>query len=380
MLDFSWFKQAWNNLFSADGGAIVRGNPTETEIGASPHSGLSDAFTDSPTLLAASYIRTGEMARAVLRVVDEDGEEVDGAQNPVARFFLENDQFALIESTAHDYYIWGRAYWLIDRGGYDLEGGGIRGITSIRRLEPTQVSRLYGGWGQPPDYMYRGERIEDDAIIPFERYDGTSAGDRLRRYLELEVNTLMNRAVDSRYKKPKFVYGGGAAYSAGSERDMAADVRAMETRLASTSNRPVVLATKRDTTLEYFNIPQDDEMAQVRELVIQAVAADSGVPAQFLSSEQAFTRWNVVRDARRTLWESHLSRELERMAAVLTNKLLRGTNLRMRFDVSKIEVLGDSRETQASVNQSVVSTASQLKALLEWSDEEVRDWLETRLQ
>ena len=360
-----------NTLFA------LRGQPVETAVSpASSHSGLSDAYVQSPTLLAAAYIRASEVARAKMVVVNMDGEPVES--HAVATFLSGVDTNLLIESTAHDFYIWGRAYWRVDYGGYDLSAGGARRIESITRLEPRQISRVYSGFGEPPVYMYRGAPIPDDEIVPFERYDGTGAIYRLGRYLEIERNTLTNRAVDSRYKKPKFAYTSGT-YGSGSATDMAKDVKALTTLLGNTDDRPIVLPIRPNSELAYVGIPLDEEFRQVREVVIQAVSADSGVPAQFLSSEQAFTRWNVVRDARRTLWESHLARELDRMAAILTNKLVAGEpDLRIDFDTTGIEVLGDSREVDSKNATVYVGAAKGLREL-GVDDGVIAEWLSDKI-
>ena len=353
--------------------------PVETEVSSSgSHAGTTDAFIRSPTLLAAAYIRAGEVARARIVVENEENGTKDES-HPISRFLRDYDTALLVESTAHDYYVWGRAYWELNRGGsYDLQRRAQRQLTSITRLEPRKVSRIYTRDGEPPIYQYEGRRIDEAAIVPFERYDNTGALFRLARYLAIELNTLKNREVHSRYGNPRFAYE-SASYGGNDAGALASDVKRLETRLASDLDRPIVLPLRPQSTFGFISAPEDAEFAQVREVVIQAVSADSGVPAQFLSSEQAFTRWNVVRDARRTLWESHLVRELDRMAAILTNRLLPDDPaLRVAFDTSEIEVLGDSREVESKNASAFTTTAAALRTF-GFDGETVAEWLGERV-
>ena len=360
-------------------GIIPLNLAVETEVSTTAsHAGTTDVYITSPTLLAAAQIRAGEVARAKLAVVDLDGAEVENL--PVAQFLRRHDTAMLIESTAHDYYISGRAYWQLNRG-YNLTQSSERQIQSITRLEPRKVTRVRRGTigeSTAPIYRYEGREIADEDIVPFERYDGTSALSRLSRYLEIERNTLRNRAIDSRYKKPKYGYT-SPVYKIGNEEVMRKDAQALGAAMSSTTNEVVVVPLRPDAKLEYISIPFDAELAQVREVTIQAVSADSGVPGQFLSSEESFVRWNSVRDARRTLWESHLMRELDRMSAVLTNKLVGDDpNLRVIFDTSSVQVLGDSREVESKNTQAYIAAARDLLTL--GADAEtVSAWLSERV-
>ena len=340
-------------------------------------SGQTDAPLTSSILIAAAAIRSGEMARARIHVVDAAGEPVDA--NPAARFFADSDQHMLIESTAHDYYIRGRAYWLVGYGDYTPDLGGMRRIESIRRLTPSQVVKtpaLIGGAGASASatYRYYGQELDPGELVVFERYDGTSAlsRQRLGQYLTIEANVLRGRARDSRLRKPRWAMM-AASYNDGSAEERAMDAMNLSAMLSDNADMPRVYPLGENDKLIPITYPHDDELTQVIEVTIQAVGRDSGVPAVFLQSHESMTRWNSVRDARRSLWESHLMRELRYFESVLTAFFVESP-LRVAFDTSQIEVLGDAREVNARTALTLATAAERIKAGGFMDDNQIREW------
>ena len=86
------------------------------------------------------------------------------------------------------------------------------------------------------------------------------------------------------------------------------------------------------------------------------------------------TRWNTVRDSRRAWWENHLIGELRRIEAQFTAALIQNPNYKLQFDLSGVEVLGESRFDDASTADKLALAAERMKSVGVMTDEEIKEW------
>ena len=362
-------------------------SPTEVGVGTT-ETGNADVIVTSSILADATHLRCMELAKPRLRVYDQEGAPLDNmtgrspAVSGIATLLDSIDQNALLYALHWDHYIYGRAYLWVQRGSdFNLMESSFARPTGFIRLEPRKVQKsVYPA--MPPNqdaqviYRYQGQEIDSNNLIPFERYDSTNALTRLKDYLELERNTLKNKARDSKYKKPKWAYSWGEAKGA-SAKEIAMEVARIEKKMMS--NTPFdVFPIRPDAKLDVSEIPMDEELKQVLDVVTQAISRDSGVPAHLLGNDNATSRWNTVRDTRRAFWENHVIGDLNRLEALITSKLIPNSNMKIAFDLSEIEVLGESREVNAATSAALVGAAVNLQTL-GWSDTEVKEWLEERM-
>lgn len=321
--------------------------------------GIAPPSTLSPTLLRAADIRSQSIARANLIVVNSDGAAI--ADHPIAALFATIDQQPLIMQTEFDYYMFGEAYWLLNMGDYDIESG-QRVIDRIDRLDPTQVTYSSPGHGKPLTYMYYGQQLDPASLVVFNQYNGTSALQRLQYTLNMEDDTVFFGARDAGL--------GGPAYAMTSVNynDASATQRAAEAARATNqfgnrmTSRPIIpLGDK--TTLDPIQRPRNEQMAQSLEVVGHRISMDSGVPPVLLSTEQSGVRWSTTRDAMRTMWINTLLPETEVLASIISNALFPQHKYRVRFDLSAIEALGDTKLERANTINKLAAAARLLNEI-----------------